>query len=242
MSKYNYQIQDFFKLNEQLVIIQFKNEINPIHLKHILQVKKIVQQLFPASYSYNTYTEVGVQFPYFEDLEEKIEVLKREFNAEKNEELTLELPTKTIEIPVCYNQDLAPDLNLFLQQKKMSLEQLIQLHTAPTYLVYFIGFLPGFLYLGGLDKQLYHPRKSTPSPRIEAGSVGIGYQQTGIYPQVSPGGWHIIGKTPKSIFDVHQPKASPFQAGDQLKFKSISIESYKQQINNKSNTFSKLDE
>ncbi|MCH8535629.1 MAG: 5-oxoprolinase subunit PxpB [Flavobacteriaceae bacterium] len=230
MNKFNYQIQDFFQLNKQTLLIQLENEINPINLQHILQIKTIVKRLFPSSYTYNTYAEVGIRFPYFEDLTEKIKLLKAEFNAEKNEERTLQLTSKTIEVPVCYAEELAPDLNAFLQQKNMTLEKFIELHTQPKYLVYFIGFLPGFLYLGGLDKQLYHPRKANPDPKIEAGSVGIGHHQTGIYPQDSPGGWHIVGKTPIDLFDVNQAEASPFQSGDQIQFKPISLEEYKFQI------------
>lgn len=230
MNKYNYQIQDFFAITNQVVLIQLKNEINPVNLQSILQIKKIVQELFPSSYTYHTYAEIGVRFAYFDDLDEKIEILKTKFSARNNEEQPLQLTSRIIELPVCYAHELAPDLKYFLQQKEMDLKEFIELHTRPNYLVYFIGFLPGFLYLGGLDQQLYFPRKSTPDSKIEAGSVGIGHQQTGIYPQDSPGGWHIVGKTPTRLFDLNQTEVTPFRAGDYLQFKPISLEEYKSQV------------
>lgn len=226
MANYNYHIHDFFKLNNQFILIQLKQEISPSNLQAILHIKSKIEKLFPAAYVYFTYAEIGVRFPYFEDINEKLEQLKEVFLSTEEEALNLSLTSKTIEVPVCYSPEIAPDLGYFLKHKKLSLEELIELHTSPQYLVYFIGFLPGFLYLGGLNKKLFFPRKNTPSPTIEAGSVGIGYEQTGIYPQDSPGGWHIIGKTPQQLFDASATNPVAFQAGNKLKFKSISLDEY----------------
>ncbi|RZS92491.1 5-oxoprolinase subunit PxpB [Aquimarina brevivitae] len=130
------------------------------------------------------------------------------------------------EIPVCYEDELSPDLLSFCNQKKLSVDEFVALHTAPTYQVYFIGFLPGFLYLGGLDPKLHFPRKQTPNLKVEKGSVAIGGQQTGIYPSNSPGGWHVVGKTPVELFDKDRRPPCFIQPGDQIKYVAISLEQY----------------
>lgn len=126
-------------------------------------------------------------------------------------------------IPVCYDNSLAKDLSAFLKLKNLNLKQLINCHSSPLYIVYFLGFLPGFPYLGGLPNDLHTPRKSKPELAIPKGSVGIGGQQTGIYPQDSPGGWHIIGKTPLPLFDISKNPPCLLKAGDKIKFESVSV-------------------
>ena len=100
------------------------------------------------------------------------------------------------------------------------------MHTAPVYQIYFIGFLPGFLYLGGLDEKLQISRKKTPRRSVEKGSVGIGENQTGIYPKNSPGGWQILGKCPVELFDKNEALPSVFSAGDKIKFDAVSKEEF----------------
>ncbi len=129
-------------------------------------------------------------------------------------------------IPVCYDVCFGEDIETLAHSKNLSTTQIINLHTAPEYLIYFIGFLPGFLYLNGLNEQLITPRKASPKLNVPSGSVAIGGSQTGVYPQESPGGWHIIGRTPLLFFDVKQEEPSPFKAGDKLRFKSVSIAEY----------------
>lgn len=128
---------------------------------------------------------------------------------------------KRITIPVCYGGDYGKDLESLAQAKNMLPDKIIELHTAPEYLVYFIGFLPGFLYLEGLDEQLITARKDSPKFNVATGSVAIGGSQTGIYPQECPGGWHIIGRTPLHIFNVEGEDPSPFEPGDTLKFEQV---------------------
>ena len=126
-----------------------------------------------------------------------------------------------ITIPVCYDPEFGPDIQKIASTHSQTIPEVIELHTAPDYKVYFLGFLPGFSYLGGLDQQLYTPRRSMPRPFIEKGSVGIGGTQTGIYPIDSPGGWNIIGKTPLDLFDPTQQPPSMINAGDFIKFQAI---------------------
>ncbi len=133
---------------------------------------------------------------------------------------------KTIEIPICYEEEYAPDLAELSQYCGLSKEQVIEYHSQADYRVYMLGFLPGFLYLGGLSSKLFCPRKETPALEIEAGSVGIGGNQTGIYPVNSPGGWHIIGRTPVHLFNPQ--KQQPFIASplDKIRFIPISVKEF----------------
>lgn len=133
---------------------------------------------------------------------------------------------KIIEIPVCYEDEFSPDLESLAHYCKKDTAQVIIEHTQAIYLVHMLGFLPGFLYLGGLSANLSCPRKSTPAISIPAGSVGIGGTQTGIYPVSSPGGWHIIGRTPLNLFNPNSEL--PFIANplDKVKFSSISKDEF----------------
>ena len=135
------------------------------------------------------------------------------------------------EIPVYYDPSVGPDLLECCKETSLDLENFIDLHTAPLYRIYFIGFLPGFLYLGGLHQKLSIPRKKTPRPKVPAGSIGIAGDQTGIYPQSSPGGWQLIGQTKVSLFNSSENPPTPFQAGDYLRFTKISKEAFQNASN-----------
>ncbi|RCS26397.1 allophanate hydrolase subunit 1 [Polaribacter sp. WD7] len=130
------------------------------------------------------------------------------------------------EIPVCYDPTFGIDLEDIALRKKTTIDNIITLHIKKTYTVFFIGFLPGFLYLGGLDECLFVNRKPTPRLNVDKGAVAIGGKQTGIYPINSPGGWNIIGKTPISFFNAKADKPCFVSAGDQIKFKPISIDEF----------------
>jgi len=129
-------------------------------------------------------------------------------------------------IPVCYDLDHAPDLATLANAVQKSVEEVIALHTQKPYRIYFLGFLPGFLYLCGLDKQLHFPRKEKPLLEVPKGSIGIGGMQTGIYPNSSPGGWHLIGRTPLSLFDAKLQPPCFAAPGDWISFKSIDSKTF----------------
>ncbi len=124
-------------------------------------------------------------------------------------------------IPVCYDLDFGPDLPDVAQHAGLSPEEIVRQHSAPTYLVYFLGFSPGFVYLGGLPEPLRTPRLATPRPSIAAGSIGIAGGQTGIYPVDSPGGWRLIGRTPVRMFDPEATPPTRLQPGDRMRFSPI---------------------
>lgn len=133
---------------------------------------------------------------------------------------------KIVQIPVCYGGDFGPDLATVAEHAGLPEADVIALHTAHDYLIDMLGFLPGFAYLGGLDARLHTPRLAVPRTRIEPGSVGIGGEQTGIYPLASPGGWQIIGRTPLKPYDPDRAEPILYAAGEYLRFAPITPDEY----------------
>lgn len=181
----------------------------------LIQKNKItgISELIPA------YNELLVcynpEIIYFKDLLNELK------NFEQNLDIAQLPEPKIIHIPVCYDSQFAPDLRIVAQKNQLSSDEVIKIHSSGKYLIYMLGFTPGFCYLGGLDSKIATPRKENPRERIEAGSVGIAGNQTGIYPIDSPGGWQIIGKTPLKLFNPE--KENPFLAepGNYIKFDPI---------------------
>ena len=166
----------------------------------------------------------------------------REFLAQLLHDLPeVELPpSRTVEIPVCYAPPFAPDLEEVATLHGLSAAEVIALHTQGEYRVYFLGFSPGFPYMGGLPAQLVTPRLATPRTQVPAGSVAIGGAQTGVYPLASPGGWRLIGRTPLRLF---RPEASPpalLQMGDRVRFVSVSRDAF-EALSRESDTGSRED-
>ncbi|RPD45909.1 5-oxoprolinase subunit PxpB [Hymenobacter sediminis] len=131
-----------------------------------------------------------------------------------------------VEIPVCYGGAFGPDLDLLSRYTGLAAEEVIRLHTEPEYLVYMIGFAPGFPYLGGMNERLAAPRKTQPRPLVPAGAVGIAGRQTGIYSLPTPGGWQLIGRTPRRLFTPEATSPSLLRAGQRLRFVPISEAEY----------------
>ncbi len=133
---------------------------------------------------------------------------------------------RIVEIPVYYGGKYGEDLADVAEHVGMSEEEVIKLHSGTDYLIYMLGFLPGFPYLGGMDQRLETPRLSNPRTSIPAGSVGIGGEQTGVYPITSPGGWRLIGRTPLKLYDNERENPTLYQAGDYIHFQPIDEEEY----------------
>lgn len=129
-------------------------------------------------------------------------------------------------IPVCYDGEFAPDMESVEQITGLGKEEIINIHTGRDYPIYMLGFLPGFAYLGGMDERIAVPRLETPRVKIPRGSVGIGGNQTGIYPSDSPGGWRLIGKTPVRVYDAGKDSPILYRAGDRIRFYRISQEEF----------------
>jgi inhibitor of KinA len=136
------------------------------------------------------------------------------------------IEARSIVIPVCYGGDFGPDLNSVSSNKNMAPDEVVAVHSEPEYLVYMIGFAPGFPYMGGMSERIAIGRRDSPRQRIPAGSVGIAGRQTGIYSIESPGGWQLIGRTPLRLFRPEDEEPSLLRAGDRVRFKSIDTYEY----------------
>lgn len=132
----------------------------------------------------------------------------------------------TVEIPVCYESEFAPDLSSVAHHTSLTAEQVIALHSGGDYFVYFLGFSPGFAYLGGVPHQLQVPRLASPRKHVPAGSVGLAGRQTGIYPHDSPGGWQMIGRTPLRLFVPSADPPSRLQLGDRVRFRRVTRDEF----------------
>lgn len=151
----------------------------------------------------------------FEELAKQLTALADRLEASSAGESDL------VEIPVLYGGEAGPDLNFVAEHNGLTPEEVIRRHTAPSYLVYMLGFTPGFPYLGGMDESIAAPRLKTPRVRIPAGSVGIAGTQTGVYPINSPGGWQLIGRTPLRLFDMEGENKFLLKAGQRVRFVPI---------------------
>jgi inhibitor of KinA len=133
---------------------------------------------------------------------------------------------RVVEIPVCYGGEFGPDLEEVAERNRLTPEEVIDIHSNGEYIVYMIGFAPGFPYIGGMDERIAAPRRKNPRLKIPAGSVGIAGKQTGVYPIETPGGWQLIGKTPRKLFLPEVDTPSLLQAGDQIKFVPIAEDEF----------------
>jgi inhibitor of KinA len=145
---------------------------------------------------------------------------------ENNSHLVKSDSGRDINIPVCYDIAVAPDLHSVASLHHLSMEEVIAIHIDRQYRVYMIGFIPGFPYLGMVDDKIATPRKESPVPFIKAGSIGLAGNQTGIYPFASPGGWHIIGRTPMKLFDIRADPVCLLAAGDRVRFSRIDLSTF----------------
>ncbi len=214
------------RLGERAILLEFEPEISSEILKKVLSVKKYIQEksLKQDIEVTNTFNSLLVSYPQsIEDAYGEIFRLFEEFSGAK---ISFKYERRLFHIPVCYDEIFAFDLEEISRAKKLSKEEIIGLHSSVDYLVYFTGFLPGFLYLGGLPETLHFSRKIHPRQSVPKGAVGIGEKQTGIYPQASPGGWNIIGNSPVPLFD---PTANPpceIRSGDMIRFYPVSVEEH----------------
>jgi inhibitor of KinA len=137
-----------------------------------------------------------------------------------------DLDTRTVGIPVHYGGDFGPDLGFVASHNELTEQQVIEIHSQPTYLVYMIGFAPGFPYLGGMSERIAAPRRDNPRASIPVGSVGVAGRQTGVYSIETPGGWQLIGRTPLRLFRPEEERPSLLEAGDEVRFDPITRSEY----------------
>ncbi|MGB7282546.1 MAG: 5-oxoprolinase subunit PxpB [Candidatus Acidiferrum sp.] len=170
------------------------------------------------------YGSILIKFDTLKLRHEELEEVLRGY-LDRMEKMPLPEP-RLVEIPVCYGEDFGPDLNEVARLREISPERVIELHASATYLVYFLGFVPGFAYLGELSEALATPRLPTPRKSVSAGSVGIAGSQTGVYPIATPGGWRLLGRTPVAMFRPERKEMSLLSIGDRVNFVPIPREQF----------------
>ncbi|MED1440026.1 MULTISPECIES: 5-oxoprolinase subunit PxpB [Aeribacillus] len=213
-------------LGDTGIIIQFGTEISEAIYQQIRQyvywleqscIEGIVEWV-PA------YTTLAVFYRpniiSYDELSQKLLKI-----GEKIESMPVPDPI-VIEIPTLYGKEAGPDIQFVAETNGLSVEEVVKIHSSSDYLIYMIGFVPGFPYLGGMDKRIAAPRKKTPRSRIPAGSIGIAGEQTGIYPLETPGGWQIIGRTPVKLYDPQKQDPILLKAGDYIRFVPITEREY----------------
>jgi len=193
------------------LIRDFSEKLNELKLKEIVE----------CNFVYNT---MLVTYNYRAISYNELLLILKEINSKQDKLSNIQL--NHFKIPVCYDESIGEDLEVVAIQNNLTIADVIKIHSKTKYTIYGIGFLPGFLYLGGLSEKIFCNRRPTPRLKVPKGAVAIGGNQTGIYPQESPGGWQIIGKTPISLFDITDNPPSKFKPGDTIEFQPISLKEF----------------
>ncbi len=211
---------------EDSITLEFGEEISPELNKQIVNTSKYIDSLALDGVveTIISYTRLVLYYNIFQTSAAEIieEIEKIDLQKISQEDYAYRI----VEIPVCYGDEYGPDIKLF-EEAGLSAEEVIERHANKEYLVYMLGFMPGFVYLGGLDEKLFKDRLESPRTNIQAGSVGIAGQQTGVYPFDSPGGWNLIGRTPIRLYDLRRGEDTIlYDAGDRIIFRPISKEEF----------------
>lgn len=211
---------------ETAIMVEFGKGIHlDIHRKVTALIRYLDQYPFPGMVEYvAAYANVTVYFnPAVLASEQAISLLQNIVDKLRSESAA---QSRIVEIPVCYGEQFGPDLEFVAEHNGLTSEEVIRIHSGGQYLVYMIGFAPGFPYLGGMSEKIATPRRQSPRPLIPAGTVGIAGIQTGMYPIPTPGGWQLIGRTPLALFRPHDNPPTLLQAGDIIQFRPISPAEY----------------
>ena len=214
------------RFSERSILVEWPSEITENILHDVLNFKNFllnsnIKSLIQVN---NAYNSLLIIYDYTIDkINDELLTLKELYLVRVSKAKYVSSHWK---IPVCYDDEFGIDLDEISKEKNLSKPELIRLHSETIYTVFFIGFLPGFLYLGGLDKRLHFPRKNSPRFQIKKGAVAIGGEQTGVYPNISPGGWNIIGNSPIEFFDRHKSVPCFAKAGDKIQFIPVNKSQY----------------
>lgn len=217
---------EIFQTTETSALIEFGSEINPEVNKKIRifcsyldnnPFKGMVEYI-PAFCSVSViYNPLELPYSTVYSIIKDI-ILNLDFNQNFEKHI--------VKIPVCYGGEFGPDIQNVAKLNSLTTTQVIKIHSDSEYLVYMIGFAPGFPYLGGMSEKIATPRLNTPRQIIPSGSVGIAGMQTGVYPMETPGGWQLIGRTPLKLFDINKKPKSLLSLGDIVKFYPVSYQEY----------------
>jgi len=211
----------FQPASDQSLLIYFGQRITLEAHQHVMRLLRLleaepvdgIRNLHPA------YCSLLIKFDALKLGHGDVEAILRHY-LDRLEAVRLPEP-RQVKIPVCYGGECGPDLNDVAALLAMTPSQVIELHTSATYEVYFLGFVPGFAYLGELPPALVTPRLATPRRRVPAGSVGIAGSQTGVYPVATPGGWRLLGRTPIQMFRANRSAMSLLSIGDRVRFTPV---------------------
>jgi len=208
------------------ILISWEDKISEAVHAEVMQMERFISEMYqdvilecvPSYQSLAVYLHSDIKPAQF--------IAKVEKNFPKYSDIKTASEKNIITVPVCYEGSFALDLERVALKADLTKNEVVERHTQPLYPVYFVGFLPGFPYLGGLDEKLITPRLDSPRASVPAGSVGIGGEQTGIYTNTSPGGWNLIGRSPLLFFSIHESPPSLLRAGDFVKFRAIGSKEY----------------
>jgi inhibitor of KinA len=214
-------------LGERAVVVRLGDAINEATFNRVQQfARQLEAAALPGVVEWvPTFTTVAV---YYDPLRvEPSELMEAIGNLAATSTTREPGERRIVEIPVCYGGEYGEDLEAVTQHSGLSTGEVIAIHSGSDYLVYMLGFAPGFPYLGGMSPRIAMPRRTSPRLKIPAGSVGIAGEQTGIYPLETPGGWQLIGRTPLPLFRPNDNPPTLLQAGDVVRFRPISVEEYR---------------
>ena len=217
MKPYPITIKPF---GETAILLEWPKEVNEDMLHHIMRFNGFLKTQFGEGWSlvpaYNSLALIHNEGHFdFQSLKAKVQAW---YNDDIQE---VHMNHVLWKLPVCYDLDFGLDLEETAYKLSMTIDELVEMHTSRAYTVFGIGFLPGFMYLGGLPKTLETKRLETPRLHVQKGSVGLAGKQTGIYPQDSPGGWNIIGRCPVPMFNLNRKEPCFVQVGDKIQFTPI---------------------
>jgi inhibitor of KinA len=219
----------FRAASDQAILVYVGEEIGLSAHERVLTLLRQLQKKPPA-WLVNiqpAYTSLMVTFDAARVDHAQVESLLRQYD--KRAVLARNRKPRRVEIAVCYGGEFGPDLEEVAKFHGMSPEEVIRLHCSQTYHAYFLGFAPGFAYLGDLPPELAMPRLENPRKGVPAGSVGIAGKQTAIYPSATPGGWRLIGRTPQVMFGSDRRPMNVISIGDEVRFHTISAEEFLQE-------------
>ncbi|MDZ5784584.1 5-oxoprolinase subunit PxpB [Marinococcus luteus] len=217
---------DILPIGDHALSVQFENVISPSVNRQVHRLYEALtkERLVGMSECVPGYRALTV---YYDPLQIQYERLYELIhNVFERMDKASEGAMKTYYLPVCYDVSFGQDIERLAAENKLSVDEVVDLHSSSTYFIYMLGFTPGFPYLGGLDERLHTPRLETPRGKVEAGSVGIADAQTGVYSIDSPGGWNIIGKTPVPLFNTAHDKPALLTPGHLLRFEPVGFEEY----------------
>ena len=213
----------FLPAGDAALVVEFGSTIDRALSDRVLALSAVVGGLEGVLVTVPTFRSLLVQY---DPLRTSAQALEADIRTKLEHRSQAGGPVRRWHLPACYDDGFSPDLAEVAERTNHSVADVIRLHTETEFRVYVVGFVPGYGFLGGLPQELYLPRRAEPRVRVPAGSVGIALNLTGVYPQESPGGWHLIGACPVRFFDAQAERPSLFMPGDKVRFERVSAPEY----------------